>query len=93
MDKGENILLKQLVYTSTCEHHTILNDFIQKYVFSENELCAEISIEELHERKRSYLISFCELIFYDIFPTRTAADIFKHYLNVTYFILFIINYI
>lgn len=81
-----NVLLKPLVYKSTVEHNNILNDFLQQYVFSslQEESHDETRIEELH-KKRSYLAGFCKLIIYNIFPTRTASDIFKHYLRVSHF--------
>ena len=35
-------------------------------------------IEELHKR-RNLLSTFCKLVVYNVFPTKSAADIFKHY--------------
>ena len=35
-------------------------------------------IKELHKR-RNFLASFCKLIIYNVLPTKTGADVFKHY--------------
>ncbi|TRY76481.1 hypothetical protein TCAL_17003 [Tigriopus californicus] len=34
--------------------------------------------EELHKR-RNLLASYCKLVVYNVFPTKSASDIFKHY--------------
>lgn len=41
----------------------------------------ETRIEELHKR-RNYLAAYCKLVVYNLLPTQSAADIFKHYLRV-----------
>ena len=65
---------------------TMLNEFVQANVFKEEEEEEESEnqddhskIEELHKR-RNFLARYTSLVVYNILPTKTAADIFKHYL-------------
>lgn len=44
----------------------------------------ETRIEELH-KKRNYLAAYCKLVVYNVIPTKSAADIFKHYLRVSFY--------
>ena len=63
----------------------LLNEFIQTNVFVPEEDQEEeneddhTKIETLHKR-RNFLAAFCKLIVYNVLPTKSAADIFKHYL-------------
>ncbi len=79
----DNPLLRPLVYEPDRGLQQTLNDFIQTYVFveEENEEHDEhTKIEELHKR-RSYLSSFCKLVVYNVLPIKTAADVFRHYVK------------
>lgn len=79
-----NPILRKLNYISTAAQQSVLNGFLQQYVFSpqEEETHDETRIEELH-KKRNYLAAFCKLIVYNIIPVKAAADVFKHYLRVS----------
>lgn len=61
---------------------SLLNEFVQSYVFvpEQNAEHDEHRIEELHKR-RNFLAAYCKLIVYNIMPTKTAADVFKHYVK------------
>lgn len=61
---------------------SLLNEFVQSYVFvpEQNAEHDEHRIEELHKR-RNFLAAYSKLIVYNIMPTKTAADIFKHYVK------------
>ncbi|XP_071443108.1 cohesin subunit SA-2-like isoform X2 [Hetaerina americana] len=70
------------------ELQELLNDFIQREVFTEFEAGGEV-IEndddehkkyELHKR-RCFLASFCKLIVYNVVPITVASNVFKHYLK------------
>ena len=37
-------------------------------------------IEELHKR-RNFLASYCKLVVYNVLPTKSAADVLKHYVT------------
>ena len=37
-------------------------------------------IEELHKR-RNFLSSYCKLSIFNVLPTKTAADVLKHYVT------------
>ncbi|KAG8222244.1 hypothetical protein J437_LFUL001442 [Ladona fulva] len=72
-----------LVYEPDRALQQMLNDFIQSYVFIEDddeEQDEHTKIEELHKR-RNFLASFCKLIVYNVMPTKVAADVFKHYVK------------
>merc|ERR550534_428812 len=60
---------------------TMLNEFVQANVFKEEGEAQDdhSKIEELHKR-RNFLARYTSLVVYNILPTKTAADIFKHYL-------------
>ena len=61
----------------------LLNDFVQKHVFvedDEEEQDDHSKIKELHKR-RNFLASFCKLIIYNVLPTKNGADVFKHYVH------------
>ncbi|XP_026468495.1 cohesin subunit SA-1-like [Ctenocephalides felis] len=75
-------MMHPLVYIPCAETQTILNDFVQNYVFIQHheEGHDEGRIEELHKR-RNFLAAFCKLIVYNIIPTQAAADVFKHYVK------------
>ena len=81
-----NSILAPLVYHPGKQMAQLLNEFIQSNVFvpeedpeDENEQDDHIKIETLHKR-RNFLAAFCKLIVYNVLPTKSAADIFKHYL-------------
>ncbi|XP_043289735.1 cohesin subunit SA-2 isoform X2 [Venturia canescens] len=78
-----NPLLHQLVYEPDLQMQSMLNRFIQEYVFSEeedDEHDEHSKIEELHKR-RNFLAGYCKLIVYNMIPTKAAADVFKHYVK------------
>jgi len=88
---GANPLLRSLVFSPDKNMQRMLNDFIQTYVFvdDDDELADALSleeqdehttIEELHKR-RNFLASFSKLIVYNVMPTRAASDVFKHYVR------------
>ncbi|XP_043227406.1 cohesin subunit SA-2-like isoform X2 [Amphibalanus amphitrite] len=80
---ASNAHLKSLVYTPDRTMQGMLNDFIQTYVFvddDDEEQDEHTKIEELHKR-RNFLASFCKLIVYNVMPTKAAADVFKHYVR------------
>ena len=81
-----NSILAPLIYHPGKQMAQLLNEFIQSNVFvpeedpeDENEQDDHSKIEELHKR-RNFLAAFCKLIVYNVLPTKSAADIFKHYL-------------
>jgi len=82
----KNSILAPLVYHPGKHMSQLLNEFIQSNVFvpeedpeDENEQDDHTKIETLHKR-RNFLAAFCKLIVYNVLPTKSAADIFKHYL-------------
>ncbi|KAL3283155.1 hypothetical protein HHI36_006308 [Cryptolaemus montrouzieri] len=60
----------------------LLNEFVQSYVFVPEQIAEhdEHRIEELHKR-RNFLAAFSKLIVYNIMPTKSAADVFQHYVK------------
>ncbi|XP_065348255.1 cohesin subunit SA-2-like [Cloeon dipterum] len=79
---GSNPTLVPLVYEPDRSLQQMLNDFIQSYVFIDEEIDPDehTKIEELHKR-RNFLASFCKLVVYNVMPTQVAADVFKHYVR------------
>ncbi|EFX88480.1 putative stromalin antigen protein, SA-D [Daphnia pulex] len=78
-----NPLLRPVVYQPDRDLQQTLNNFIQKYVFVEEEdeeIDEETQVEALHKR-RSYLSNFCKLVVYNVLPIQTAADVFRHYVK------------
>ncbi|XP_034940731.1 cohesin subunit SA-2 isoform X2 [Chelonus insularis] len=78
-----NVLLHKLIYGADSVMQSMLNQFIQEYVFVEeedDEHDEHSRIEELHKR-RNFLAGYCKLIVYNIIPTKAAADVFKHYVK------------
>lgn len=61
---------------------TLLNEFVQTYVFVPEQDAEhdEHRIEELHKR-RNFLAAYCKLIVYNIMPTKAGADVFKNYVK------------
>ena len=58
-----------------------MNAFVQKHIFvdlDDETQDDHVKIEELHKR-RNLLTSYCKLIVYNVFPTKAAADVLKHY--------------
>jgi len=47
-------------------------------------------IEELHKR-RNFLASFCKLVVYNVVSIKTAADVFKHYMKVPYYLIILLE--
>lgn len=79
----ENSLLRPLVYEPDRGLQQTLNDFIQTYVFVEDEEDGHdehTKIEELHKR-RNFLSSFCKLVVYNVLPIKAASDVFRHYVK------------
>merc|ERR1719147_698892 len=61
----------------------MLNIFIQDHVFiddEEEDIDDHQKIEELHKR-RNFLASYCKLVVYAVLPTKSAADVLKHYVT------------
>ena len=81
---NDSVCIRKLEYKPSDDQHVILNQFVQEHVFSLQleEGHDETRIEELH-KKRNFLAAYCKLIVYNIIPTKSAADIFKHYLRVS----------
>merc|ERR1719259_1161695 len=82
--KGGDDALAPLGYRPGRSMAEMLNDFVQSNVFKESEEEDEVEddhskIEELH-KKRNFLARYCSLVVYNVLPTKTAANIFKHYL-------------
>jgi len=76
-------VLAPLVYKPDPTLPSLMNQFVQKHVFvdqeeDEAEQDDHLKIEELHKR-RNLLTGFCKLVVYNVFPTKSAADVFKHY--------------
>lgn len=83
LGQGTHATMEQLIYEPDRSLQQMLNDFIQTYVFideDEEELDEHSKIEELHKR-RNFLASFCKLIVYNMMPVHVASDIFKHYVK------------
>ncbi|CAB4059132.1 STAG1_2 [Lepeophtheirus salmonis] len=86
LSSGTNVMLKEEAFTSVLadkEMWLLLNKFIQEHVFihednSEMDQDDHAKIEELH-KKRNFLAGFCKLIVYNSLPTKTASDVFRHY--------------
>lgn len=80
-DSTRGSVLAPLVYRADAHLQAMMNGFIQEHVFvdeEDEEQDDHTKIEELHKR-RNHLGVFCKLIVYNVFPTKTAADVFKHY--------------
>lgn len=78
---SKNSVLAPLAYKPDESLHRQMNQFIQDHVFVEDEDEEQddhTKIEELHKR-RNLLASYCKLVVYNVFPTKSASDIFKHY--------------
>jgi cohesin complex subunit SA-1/2 len=76
-----NTILAPLSFAPTNALAQILNDFVQTYVFVEDDDDDQddhSKIKELHKR-RNFLACFSKLIIYNVLPTKRAADVFKHY--------------
>ncbi|XP_072947543.1 cohesin subunit SA-1 isoform X2 [Epargyreus clarus] len=71
--------VRSLVFEPDNELCDLLNDFIQEFVFVQQNY-DERRIEELHKR-RNLLAAYCKLIVYNVTPIRRAADVFKHYIK------------
>ena len=77
----KSTVLQPLAFHPTTALATLLNDFVQNHVFiddDEEEQDDHSKIKELHKR-RNFLAAFCKLIIYNVLPTKTGADVFKHY--------------
>lgn len=85
LSTNNSIYLQKLEYESSPAQKAILNYFVQQHVFSmqQEDGHDESKIEELH-KKRNFLAAYCKLIVYNIIPVKAAADIFKHYLRVSF---------
>merc|ERR1712142_971514 len=61
----------------------VLDSFVQEHVFiddSDEDIDDHQKIEELHKR-RNFLASYCKLLVYNVIPTKSAADVLKHYVT------------
>merc|ERR1719384_66667 len=61
----------------------LLNMFIQDHVFiddDDEDIDDHQKIEELHKR-RNFLSCYCKLSIYNVLPTKTTADVLKHYVT------------
>lgn len=79
----KNTILAPLAFQPTQQLAPYLNEFVQNHVFVEDEDEEQddhTKIKELHKR-RNFLASFCKLIIYNVLPTKTGADVFKHYVQ------------
>ena len=78
----DNPLLRPLVYAPDYDVCETLNEFIQTYIFVEEdgEQDERTQVENLNKR-RSLLSSFCKLIVYNVLPVNTAAEVFRHYVT------------
>jgi len=75
--------LKPLQYKPDQAMGTVLNIFVQDHVFiddDDEEIDDHQKIEELHKR-RNFLASYCKLVVYNVLPTKSAADVLKHYVT------------
>ncbi|XP_055376196.1 cohesin subunit SA-2 [Condylostylus longicornis] len=82
LSTNENRTVRTLEYKPSVEQQSILNQFLIQNVFTllQEEGHDETRIEELH-KKRNFLAAYCKLIVYNIIPTKSAADVFRHYLK------------
>lgn len=81
----DNPQLKPLVYEPDRDLQQILENFIQTYVFVEEEDVDEEGdehkkIEKLHNR-RNYLSVFCKLVACNVLPVKAAAGVIRHYVK------------
>merc|ERR1719266_2267577 len=75
--------LQKLQYRPDSQLGELLDQFIQGHVFVEDEdeeIDDHQKIEELHKR-RNFLASYCKLVVYNVLPTKSAADVLKHYVT------------
>lgn len=78
-----NTIISELIYEADDDLLSVLDSFIQSYVFiyeDEDDLDEHSKIEELHKR-RNFLASFCKLVVYGMIPTSWGAGVFKHYVK------------
>ncbi len=76
-----NPLLKPVVYQPDCDLQQTLTNFIQKFVFlEENGFEEHGDCDELHKR-RTYLAGFCKLVVYNVLPIQSAAEVFQQYVK------------
>ena len=73
-----NTVLSLLCYNPTAAMAQLLNDFVQNHVFVEDDDEEQDDHSKINKR-RNFLASFCKLIIYNVLPTKTGADVFKHY--------------
>lgn len=83
----DNPQLKPLVYEPDRDLQQILENFIQTYVFVEEEEedvdeegDEHKKIEKLHNR-RNYLSVFCKLVACNVLPVKAAAGVIRHYVK------------
>jgi cohesin complex subunit SA-1/2 len=75
--------LQALQYRPDSQLAELLDQFIQGHVFVEDEdeeIDDHQKIEELHKR-RNFLACYCKLVVYNVLPTKTAANVLKHYVT------------
>lgn len=74
LDKDPNQLLHSIVYEPDDNWHQILNAFIQKYVFIDENS----NVDEFYSR-RNLLMAFCKLVICNVFTVKSAVHVVKHY--------------
>ena len=82
-EQASQAQLKPLQYKPDQAMGTVLNIFVQDHVFiddDDEEIDDHQKIEELHKR-RNFLASYCKLVVYSVLPTKSAADVLKHYVT------------
>ncbi|XP_033222914.1 cohesin subunit SA-1-like isoform X2 [Belonocnema kinseyi] len=76
-------LMHQLIYTPTPMMHTIIRNFLQKFVFVEkedDEVDEPSRMEDLAKR-RNLLAGYCKLIVYNMISAKEAVFVFKNYVK------------
>ena len=79
---GESVLAP-LEYQPDKRMGELLNTFIQDHVFiddDDEDMDDHQKIEELHKR-RNFLACYSKLSVFGVLPTKTAADVLKHYVT------------
>ena len=82
-EQASQAQLKPLQYKPDQAMGTVLNIFVQDHVFiddDDEDIDDHQKIEELHKR-RNFLASYCKLVVYSVLPTKSAADVLKHYVT------------
>ena len=81
--KAGDSVLAPLEYQPDKRMGDLLNTFIQDHVFiddDDEDMDDHQKIEELHKR-RNFLACYSKLSVFGVLPTKTAADVLKHYVT------------